>query len=200
MANAATVLHELPRIYVVDDVLDPGECAHVIGLGRPQLADAMVSGDSKGRQSQGRTNRLAWVRHDTDAITSRACGRIAEIVGLPLENAESMQVIRYDESQRYKPHYDAYDLETERGQRCCARGGQRMATALVYLDDVTAGGETGFPRLDIQVQAKRGRLLVFHNCHPDSTVRHPDTLHEGCPVLVGTKWAFNLWFHERAWG
>jgi tetratricopeptide (TPR) repeat protein len=36
-----------------------------------------------------------------------------------------------------------------------------------------------------------------HDCYPGTNTRHPDTLHAGLPVLEGSKWAFNLWFHER---
>jgi len=32
---------------------------------------------------------------------------------------------------------------------------------------------------------------------PGTDSRHPLSLHGGQPVLVGEKWAANLWFRER---
>ncbi|MBK8264195.1 MAG: 2OG-Fe(II) oxygenase [Nannocystis sp.] len=193
----AEVHHPEPLIWTLDGVADPRECEHLIELARPGLKRAVVSGDREGITSQGRTNAVVWVPHGADPITRALCQRIADLVALPLDHAEAMQVIAYGPGQEYRPHFDAYDLNTERGRRCSVRGGQRLLTALLYLSDVHAGGGTEFPRLHRVVQPSRGRLLVFHDCHPGTNTRHPDTLHAGLPVLEGSKWAFNLWFHER---
>src|SRR5690606_31092572 len=82
------------------------------------------------------------------------------------------------------------------GQRCMARGGQRLITCLLYLNDVERGGATGFPSLDLTIKARKGRLLLFHNCYPGTNQRHPDSLHGGLPVEKGEKWACNFWFRE----
>jgi len=192
---AATVLHSEPTIFTLDDIIDAEVCRHLIGLAEPKRRRAEVSGVDKGRTSSGRTNDVVWVPHDTSPVTRRLAERLAKIVGLPLEHAESFQVIAYEVGQEYRPHFDAYDLSTARGQRCCARGGQRLATLLGYLTDVDAGGSTSFPKLELKVGAKRGRILIFHNCHAGTHTRHPHSLHAGDPVERGTKWAFNLWFH-----
>lgn len=181
-------------MWTVDEIVTPAECDHVISLAEPSRKRAQVSDEATGRTSDGRTNDVVWVPHRTDAITTVMCERLADLVGLPLINAEAMQVICYEVGQEYRPHFDAYDLATPRGQRCCARGGQRLVTVLVYLCDVEAGGATGFPKLDLTVQPRRGRALFFHNCHADTDVRDPKTLHAGLPVERGRKWAFNLWF------
>ena len=74
-----------------------------------------------------------------------------------------------------------------------------MITCLLYLNDVEQGGGTSFPKLDMEVRARKGRMLLFHNCHADSTIRHPDSLHGGMPVLKGEKWACNFWFRESSY-
>ncbi|HRI09770.1 MAG TPA: 2OG-Fe(II) oxygenase [Nannocystaceae bacterium] len=193
----AEVLHQDPLVWTLDALLSRAECEHIVRLAEPGLRRAEVSGDRAGQHSQGRTNAVVWLPHAVDTKTAAICHRIAALVGLPLDHAESMQVIRYDEGQEYRAHFDAYDLTTPRGQRCCARGGQRLVTALAYLTDVETGGGTAFPTLSLTVTPRRGRLLVFHDCHPGTNTRHPDTLHAGLPVVAGRKWAFNLWFHER---
>ncbi|HEY8377087.1 MAG TPA: 2OG-Fe(II) oxygenase [Nannocystis sp.] len=157
---------------------------------------SQVSGAGGGHFSAGRTSTRCWLRHDADAVVLAVSERIAARVGLPLAHAESLQVIRYEPGQEYRPHFDAYDLTTEKGQRYCARGGQRLVTALSYLCDVE-GGETGFPRLGLVVTPRQGRVLVFDNCFPGTDVRDPRSYHQGLPPRAGEKWAFNLWFHAR---
>jgi len=190
-------LCEAPLVHVLDDVLSAEECAHIIDIAGPKMGRARVSGSEGVRLSAGRSNTRTWVRHDVDDKVLTIASRIAGVVGMPLVHAESLQVIHYGRGQEYRPHFDAYDLTTEKGQRYCERGGQRLITALVYLNNVKAGGETGFPHLKIDVLARRGRMLIFHNCHPQTTTRDPNTYHQGKAPLRGRKWAFNLWFHER---
>jgi hypothetical protein len=73
--------------------------------------------------------------------------RIAQMIGLQAENAESLQVIRYAQGQKYNKHTDAYNPTNERGRAACRDGGNRIVTALIYLSEVEAGGETGFINL-----------------------------------------------------
>ena len=78
-----------------------------------------------------------------------------------------------------------------------SRGGQRLWTALVYLNDGFEGGETHFPRLDYSVKPRLGRLLVFQNTYRGSDIKHDLAEHAALPVISGEKYAFNLWFRER---
>jgi prolyl 4-hydroxylase len=162
------------------------------------MARAHVSGPGEGYVSDARTNDVSWIDHYSDPVFTRVGQRIAGLVGMPLSHAESFQVIHYGVGAEYKGHFDAFDPTTETGSRNWARGGQRLITALGYLNDVEAGGETGFSKLDTKVAPEVGKLLVFHNCEPGTLRRHPLSLHAGCPVEAGEKWAFNLWFRARS--
>jgi prolyl 4-hydroxylase len=190
-------LCEDPLIVTIDDVLTRDECEHIIDLARPRLRRSQVSGVTGGNVSQGRTNALTWVRHDVDTTVQAVAERVAGCVGIPLQHAESLQVVHYEQGQEYRPHFDAYDLSTEKGRRYCERGGQRLVTVLAYLSDVKDGGATGFPQLGLDIRPRLGRLLIWHNCHRGTTTRDPRSYHQGKPPLRGDKWAFNLWFHER---
>ena len=188
-----------PLIHVLDGVLAPAECERLIALARPLLRRAQVSGAVAGATSPGRTSERAWLAHQVDPLVHEIAERIAALVGLPLDHAEPLQVLRYGPGQEYRPHYDAYDLTTDKGRLYTARGGQRLVTALVYLGDVAGGGATAFPRLGLAVTPRRGRLLLFHNCRPGTDALDPRTSHQGLPPARGDKWAFNLWFHARAY-
>lgn len=67
-----------------------------------------------------------------------------------------LKVGRYYTTQKYANHWDAFDLTTEDGRRFAQNGGQRVCTVLVYLNDVTVGGCTNFPRINLRVQPKKG--------------------------------------------
>lgn len=60
---------------------------------------------------------------------------------------------------------------------------------MIYLSEVEEGGATGFINLRLNIDPHPGRLLAFHNCYRGSASLHPDSLHAGCPVIKGTKWA-----------
>lgn len=189
-------VNDEPLVCVFENFLSDSEVEHVRAVAEPKLEQALVSAAKFGVTSAGRSGSNCWIPHGYDAVIEKLSLRIAEIVGSSLEYAESLQVIHYAQSEQYAPHYDAWDKASERGQRCMAKGGQRMVTCLLYLNDVEDGGGTSFPNIDMEIRAKKGRMVLFHNCHEGSTVRHPDSLHGGMPVLKGEKWACNFWFRE----
>lgn len=193
----ATTLADDPLVAVIDDVLTAEEIAHVIDIASGRIQRAKVSLDEKGATGSGRTGGNCWLSYDSDPVIRRIGKRIAGIVGIPLSHAEALQVVHYGPGQEYRPHFDAYDMSTARGQRCCRRGGQRLVTGLVYLNDVPEGGATDFPKLGVSVHPKPGRLAIFHNTGADTSLPHPGSLHAGTPVRRGEKWAFNIWFRAR---
>jgi prolyl 4-hydroxylase len=192
-------LHADPAVWVFDGFASRSETAALRAAAVDLLKPAQLSGAMSGYLGAGRTGENCWVRHDHGPVIKRLAMRVSDLVGLPLNQAESFQVVHYGPGQEYRAHYDAWDASTESGRRCMARGGQRLVTTLLYLNDVEAGGATGFPQLALEVQPVAGTLLLFHNCGWDTTSRpHPSSLHGGLPVVAGEKWAANLWFRERA--
>lgn len=193
-----TILSKDPYVATYNNILSDKECQHFIDISRDSLKRSLVSSDTKGFVSGGRTRSNTWIRHNHDEITKEVGERIAKIVGMPLENAEAFQVIYYGITQEYRRHYDSWVHDgSEKTRRCMALGGARMKTALCYLNDVTKGGGTKMTKLDITVPAEKGKLLVFHNTVSDTDhTRHELSEHAGLPVEEGEKFAFNLWFKE----
>lgn len=188
-----------PIVWTVDDFVSPNECRDVIKAAQGKLAAAKVSRLGTNTRSNKRTNRVAWLPHDYSPTVRAVVDRIAEFVGLPADNAEKLQVIHYAKNEEYRPHFDAWDVTTEKGQEKTAEGGNRILTALVYLNSVARGGGTGFPKLEVEVAAKTGRMCIFHDLVDGGPERHPRALHAGLPVKAGEKWACNLWFRERSY-
>jgi len=199
MQRAIIDLSLEPRVYTVDNFISSSECAHMIsravGAG---MKRAFVSGAKEGVVSTGRTNDVCWLDHTTDKATTQIAERVAGLIGLPLSHSERFQLIHYGEGAEYRPHFDAFDPESPAGKRTWKNGGQRLITALGYLNTPKKGGGTVFPQLGLSVPAEKGKLVVFHNCEAGTVTRHPKSLHGGAPVEAGEKWAFNLWFRAKS--
>ena len=123
--------------------------------------------------------------------------RVSDLVGIPSSHAEQVQVVHYTKDQQYRKHWDAFDRATERGQKLMRQAGNRVLTALVYLQAPQLGGQTEMVNLGLRIEPSVGRLLIFHNCYVGSETRHTDSNHAALPVEAGEKWAMNLWFRER---
>lgn len=190
-------LNSYPVVTLFDDFVSSEEIEHLISAAKPLLQQALVSAAKSGVESEGRSGQNCWVPHTQTTVIQSLAERIASVVGLPLAHAENFQVLHYAQTQRYNAHFDAWDVRTERGQRCMAKKGQRLVTCLFYLNEPAQGGGTCFPNLKLEVAAKTGRMVVFHNCQEGTILRHQDSLHGGMPVEKGEKWACNLWFREK---
>ena len=188
-----------PSVYTIDNFISSDDCEHFINISRDKIKQALVSGSKEGFVSQGRSGSNCWIKHDYDAITKRVADKISDLVGFPLENAEAFQVIHYGIEQEYRQHYDGWLFDgSEKSRRNMRLGGQRMITALAYLNTVPSGGGTKFTKLETVVKSEKGKLLVFSNVYEGSNKRHELSEHAGMPVLEGEKWAFNLWFREKS--
>lgn len=192
----AVILQEDPLAYYVDDVLSEDECALLIAAAKGRMKRATVVAETGDARSKVRTNSVIWMAHDERPEFQAIAERIALLVGLPLAHSEDYQIIHYRKGAEYKAHLDGFDFRRKGGQMHFKGGGQRITTALCYLNDVALGGETQFPNLGIAVSPKRGRLLVFNNCPKDSIFPEEKARHGALPVKRGEKWAFNFWFRQ----
>lgn len=186
-----------PIVWVVDDFVTVAERTHIVDLGAGNMEVALVSRLGENATSEQRTGSVGWVEHDETPTVRSLVRRIGDLVGLPVTHAESLQVVHYGRTEEYRPHFDAWDVGSPKGRQKTARGGNRVVTALMYLNAVDAGGATIFPELGVEVEAVPGRLCLFHNLLAATGERHPSALHGGMPMTAGEKWACNLWFRER---
>ena len=197
IADNVTLFSSDPIIYVVDDFISEDECQEFINCSKGKLQPATVVGLDNEQKLKDRTNEFAWLEHHANESIHEVSKRLSILVQMPIRNAEMFQVVHYESGTEYKPHFDSFDQSTELGKKYWEPGGQRMITALIYLNDVADGGATYFPELNISINPKKGNVLVFHNTISETTNINPRSLHAGMPVSSGEKWAANLWFREN---
>jgi prolyl 4-hydroxylase len=191
------VLSESPRILVLHDFLSDLECNHIRKLAKPELLRSTVaSEDGKGQVHTARTSQGMWFPSDiNDPILANIERRISEFTGIPEENGENIQVLRYKVGGEYKPHHDYFDPKVPGSEHYLVPGGQRVASFLMYLNTPEEGGETIFPLLKINVIPEKGKALLFYDCTPDGEI-DPRTFHGGAPVKKGHKWLATRWLRQ----
>lgn len=150
--------------------------------------------DRDGTLSNFRTSKSAWLRDQEDPLIRRVSQKASQIANLTLETVEELQVVNYGIGGHYEPHYD-FARKDEKAA-FDASAGNRIATALFYMSDVEAGGATVFTQLGIKLWPKKGSLALWYNLEKNGEGDYT-TRHAGCPVLTGSKWVSNKWFHER---
>jgi prolyl 4-hydroxylase len=189
-------LSEDPRVQAFEGLASPAICDWIIGQARKRLRPAMIY-DASGAQTRSdeRSNSYAELSQaDADLVVLAVRERLAAAAGLDVMHMDGPQVLHYAVGQSFAPHIDAFDAD--QAHQIAARG-QRIATALLYLNDEgLEGGETDFPRLGFSHRGARGDALVFFNCEASGAPDHR-ALHAGLAPTRGEKWVVSQWIRDR---
>jgi prolyl 4-hydroxylase len=187
-----------PHVFTINRFLSAEDCAKVIALSRWRMQRAKVQVADEKIVTDGRSGSNCWLKHHESPITLMLAHRLSALVNVPLTHAEGFQCIHYDVKQQYRNHYDTYvDDGSEGSEQVLRNGGQRIFTALIYLNRPSMGGQTRFTKLDHNIAPDIGRLLVFTNVYEGTNLRHPLSEHAGLSVTKGEKWAMTTWFREK---
>lgn len=181
-----------PRVIVFADLLAADECDELVVLARERLARSeTVHSETGGTEiNTARTSDGMFFARAENALVGRIEARIAALLNWPVDHGEGLQVLRYSPGAEYRPHYDYFDPADPGTALLLRRGGQRVASLVMYLNTPPRGGATTFPDAGFAVAPRRGAAVFFSYDRP-----HPDTrtLHGGAPVLEGEKWVATKW-------
>ena len=217
------VISEEPPLVIVHGFLSPEHCDDIMNavIGPEEEHDSGENAKNQLKrstmgaeqdESKQRTSSTAWLHPEhcpepLDAFSER----VSNLSGLPTDNMENLQVVRYQPGQEFQLHTD--HLDSFNDMDC----GGRLATCLMYLndsalecsknkdDETFTGGETYFHEFDRAVSPRKGSALFWWN-----TIERPGSegfdenmflnvdlrlRHAGLPVLTGEKWVCNKWMH-----
>ena len=185
-----------PRIVVFGNVLSDEECDALIALAKPRLARSLTVETKTGGEelNADRTSDGMFFQRGEHELVQRIEARLARLVNWPEENGEGLQILHYTAGAQYKPHYDYFDPNELGTPTILKRGGQRVATIVMYLSEPEKGGGTVFPDIHLEVAPKKGNAVFFSYERPHPSTR---TLHGGSPVIAGEKWVATKWLRER---
>ncbi len=189
-----------PRVVLFGGFLSDAECDELVALSSRKLERSTVVNAATGEYDvhPDRTSEGTHFTRGENALIRRIEARISELVSCPIENGEPIQILHYTPGAEYKPHFDFFDPTFEGNDKVLAMGGQRIATLIMYLNDVEAGGSTVFPDVGLDVLPKKGNALYFAYATEDGQLDRR-TLHGGSPVGRGEKWIATKWLRERAY-
>ena len=190
-----------PLVAIADGFLGGQECERIIELSRGNTRRADVGTDDAVLEiTDERTNSHAHLSRDTAPELAEMMQRLADAVALPVSHGEGISVLHYAANEEFKPHADGIwsGADPDAIRAFDADGGQRLFTAMVYLNTVEAGGGTAFPKLGFRVEPAPGRLLIFANTDAGNRDASLRAIHAGEPVTKGEKWAAVTWWRERS--
>ncbi|KAM4589321.1 prolyl 4-hydroxylase subunit alpha-3 [Fundulus diaphanus] len=189
------VLSLQPHVVLYHDFITGAEAEDIKKLAQPGLKRSVVAAGEKQETADYRISKSAWLKGSEGSIIERLDRRISALTGLNVKHpyGEFLQVVNYGIGGHYEPHFDhatspsspVFKLKT----------GNRVATFMIYLSPVEAGGSTAFIHANFSVPVVENAAIFWWNLHRNGQ-GDEDTLHAGCPVLIGDKWVANKWIHE----
>ncbi len=190
-----------PRIVLFGGLLADDECDELIELSRRKLTRSSVVNAETGAYDvhPDRTSSGTHFERGENELIRRIEARIAELIDCPVERGEPIQILHYRPGAEYKPHFDFFDPAYPGNEKVLAMGGQRVATLVMYLNDVAAGGSTVFPEVGLDVLPRKGNAVYFAYTTADGQLDRR-TLHGGSPVAEGEKWIATKWLRQRDYG
>ena len=197
--NRIEVISEEPPLVIVHGFLESEYCDDIINAVLDSEEESSSSNDdaenknrlkrsTMGQEqevSQQRTSSTAWLHpQHCPAPLDTFSARTSNLSGLPTNNGENLQVVRYLSGEQFQVHTDHLDSFNE--MDC----GGRLATCLLYLNDseseregstsssessissrsssddnneVFTGGETMFHHFNRAVSPRKGSALFWWN-------------------------------------
>lgn len=193
-----TVHSRSPWIVTLDNFIEDELVEGLLDTVRDQFRRSTDQGavDERGVMEQvvssKRTSENAWCTGvcEKSAASLEINRRISEVVNVPVDNFETLQILKYEKNQFYEQHNDMSDSDN------LGPSGPRIYTFFLYLSDVQEGGETGFPFAGVKVRPKKGSAVLWPSVLSDNpTQQEARAGHQAHQVIDGVKFAANAWVH-----
>ena len=112
-------LHSEPWVYMIPNFLSEAELRHldeIRGQHKRKFESARSytdSADGTREVSEHRTSTFIFLRKFGDAATRKIESKAADLVGLPPDNVEPLQIVSYRDGQQFGVHHDMGPLEDD---------------------------------------------------------------------------------------
>ncbi|KAF8040585.1 hypothetical protein BT93_B2724 [Corymbia citriodora subsp. variegata] len=192
-----------PRVFLYRGFMTDEECDHLKSLVHDTNKSMRKDDDLEKAASQRRSLSSEIPLDLTDDIVTRIEERISAWSFIPKEMGRRMQIMHFG-FEEGKLKYDYYGNASVPTQ-----AKNSMATVILYLSNVTQGGEILFPESELNgkswsdcgksddiLRPTKGDAILFFSLNLDAS---PDmrSAHARCPVLEGEMWCATKLFHIR---
>ena len=187
-------------VYIYNNFITDEQCDHLVKIISARHERATIVNRNKDRKdienvkgqaavSTNRTNSAChFLKYDPIAMMYDA--KLSKLIGVDQDASDNCQGLYYDTDQKYNCHMDAHT-----DAKILENSGQRTWTVITYLNTPKEGGATKFCKFDLQIEAKKGTLLMWNNLHADGSA-NKWSQHAGMPVISGKKYCVVKWFKE----
>ena len=198
--STQTVLSQIPFIATLDYVISP-EIINEMMSENDYVNSLGYVHDSKSSNAVDHRTSMSCFDLDNKYDNVRKlvlnCLETEFNVRHSIDACETWQFTQYSSNQYYKAHWDFFNVNDPRYTNSVTN--DRVATVIIYLNDLYTGGTTNFTKLNLSVKPAAGKILYFNypTVHGDSRIRDL-TLHEGATVYTGVKRIATMWIRESA--
>lgn len=193
IANSTKTATNKAEHYVLDNFLNTDECQQIIDIIKSKKLPSTLSSSEEDKLF--RTSSTCQLGQMESDLIKDIDLRICKVMGIDPSYSEVIQGQYYEIGQEFKPHtdfFEANEIENHGSQM-----GQRTYTFMIYLNDVEAGGETVFPKLEQSITPKLGTAVIWNSLNSDGSTNH-NTLHHAMPISSGYKAVITKWFRSNS--
>jgi prolyl 4-hydroxylase len=188
-------IHNLDiQLYSIPNFLSNSDCAKLIEIGKPYFKPSRVTGAGVDLDFRSSTTSKLTDDEPDNSLVQGLHTKCFELYGRIDLTSDPMQIQKYQIGQQFKDHQDFHDPQTS--QKVIDTKGQRNWTFMLYLDEGCVGGETVFPRININIKPTTGTLLAWNNLYETGEGNWNST-HRGNPVIDGEKNIITKWFRSK---
>ncbi|KAL5744631.1 hypothetical protein ACOSQ2_027747 [Xanthoceras sorbifolium] len=193
-----------PRVFLYSGFLSDEECDHLISLADGEEENSLGTNDNSGNVSTNKQIAMITQLSTEDDIVARIEERISAWTFLPKENGEALRVMHYG-FEETNQNLDYFGNKSTLGL-----SEPLIATVILYLSNVTRGGEILFPNSEVKSKAwsdcaktsnvlrpVKGNAILFFSLHPNASLDESSS-HGRCPVLEDETWYAAKFFQLRA--
>jgi len=179
---------------VIDNFITEKQNRDILEYAESRFSPSVVGGGIKNVVDDNiRKSQTAWIPKENEIVNSIFM-KICNKYNLNIDNAEDLQVVKYDKDNYYREHHDSFPYYSP---DFLSQGGHRILTTLIYLNNDFDGGATRFVNLDKDIKPNKNSAIVFHPLDAENKKCHPYALHAGLPIESGVKYICNVWIREN---
>ena len=180
----------LPTVH--PNIVNEEDVKYMLNKSENYFKDSVTVG---GVDKNIRKSQTAWL-DKYDPVVQKIILKVCNLTNTPFENAENLQVVKYEKDGFYNEHFDSVSSNCVSSKKFLNDGGHRIVTMLIYLNDDFEEGSTRFVTLGKDIKPPKYSGILFYTLNKNMNNVHPNSLHAGLPIKSGFKYIANVWLRK----